>query len=61
MIFFIDKKTQEIHEGSCSDADPLRNTNIIFLGEFPYSEYAVSFAKNQGYKEAELCNKCCEK
>ena len=51
MIFYIDKATQKIHEGTCRYADSLRNSNIVFLGEFPYSEYALSFAEKQGYKK----------
>ncbi|BBA50781.1 hypothetical protein FV113G1_11300 [Fusobacterium varium] len=52
MIFYIDKATQKIHEGTCRYADSLRNSNIVFLGEFPYSEYALSFAETQDYKKA---------
>ena len=59
MIFYIDKATQEIHEGTCRYADSLRNSNIVFLGEFPYSEYALSFAEKQGYKKVKLCDECC--
>ncbi len=59
MIFYIDKVTQKIPEGTCRYADSLRNLNIVFLGEFPYSEYALSFAEKQGYTKVKLCDECC--
>lgn len=58
MIFYIDKATQKIHEGTCRYVDSLRNSNIVFLGEFPYDEYALFFAKKQGYKKVKLCDEC---
>lgn len=59
MIFFIDKKTEKIHEGTCRYADSSRNADIAYLGEFPYAEYAVSFAEKEGYEEVKLCEECC--
>lgn len=56
MTFYINTVTHEIHKSTCSY---LPVTNRSTLGNFDYPSEAVSYAKRQGYNNADGCYYCC--
>lgn len=51
MIFYIDKATQKIHEGTYKYADSLRNSNIVFFGDFPIANMRFHLLKSKDIKK----------
>lgn len=61
MKFYINILTHEIHSSLCSLADPIKYLNIINLGNYPSSKFAIQIAIKKGYSNAKSCIYCCNK
>ncbi len=57
--FYINKETHEVHKSSCDYANPTKYPNIVYLGDFDYPSTAISYAKRNGYSNADGCYYCC--
>jgi len=61
MKFYINILTHEIHSNLCTFADPIKYLNIINLGNYPSSKFAIQIAIEKGYSNARSCIYCCNK